>query len=132
MKQKQQRTVLYGNSLIMAGVRADLSACPGIELIILDHPLAQPAEQICALRPDALIFDLGAIQPDFPFCLLQLPDLLLIGLDPETHQALVWSGRRMRAFSAQDLVQAIEAGMDLPKEGNLKELSNHSSNYRTT
>jgi hypothetical protein len=131
MKQNQQRTVLYGNSLIMAGVRADLSACPGMELIILDHPLAQPVEEFYALQPDALIFDLGAIQPDFPFCLLGLPGLLLIGLDPETHQALVWSGRRMSALSAQDLVQAIEAGITFSKEGKLKEFFEQSSNYQT-
>jgi len=108
MKEKQQRTILYGDSLILAGVRADLSACPSMELIILDQPLAQPVEQIAALQPDVLIFDLGAIQPDFPFCLLQLPGLLLIGLDPETHQALVWSGRQEAAAEAGDLLEIIQ------------------------
>lgn len=109
---KKQRTVLYGDSLIMAGVRANLSVCPGLDLILLDQPLARPGEQICALHPDTIIFDLGSTQPDIFFCLLQQPSLLLIGLDPESHQALVWSGRRVCALSAQDLLQAIEAGVD--------------------
>lgn len=108
MREKQQRAILYGDSLILAGVRADLSACPGLEIILLDQPLARPAEQICALRPDVVIFDLQAAQPDFPFCLLQLPDLLLIGLDPETHQALVWSGRQEAAVEARDLLEIIQ------------------------
>lgn len=108
MKGNQQRTILYGDSLILAGARVDLSACPSVEIIILDHPLAQPVEEISALHPDAVIFDLGAIQPDFPGSLLHQPDLLLIGLDPETHQALVWSGRQEAALEARDLLEIIQ------------------------
>lgn len=108
MKEKRQRAVLYGDSLILAGARADLSACPGVELILLDQPLAQPVEQICALRPDAVIFDLGVVPADFPGSLLHQSNLLLIGLDPETHQALVWSGRQEAAAEARDLLEIIQ------------------------
>jgi hypothetical protein len=59
------------------------------------------------LCPAALIFDLKAEEPDFPLALLQQPGLLLVGIDPETHDVLVWSGRQATAVSAADLVAVI-------------------------
>ena len=64
--------------------------------------------------PAALIFDLGAVQPDFPLALLQQPDLRLIGIIPETHQALVWSGRQAAAVGVADLVQVLVEGEGEP------------------
>ncbi len=54
-----------------------------------------------------IIFDLGAIQPDFPLAMLQRLVFLQIGIDSETHQALVWSGKQMRELSVQDLLGMI-------------------------
>ena len=48
-----------------------------------------------------------AIQPELLLSLFQQPGLLLIGIDPETHHALVWSGRQAAAVDAADLVQVI-------------------------
>ena len=48
-----------------------------------------------------------AIQPELLLSLFQQPGLLLIGIDPETHQALIWSGRQEAAVAAADLVQVI-------------------------
>jgi hypothetical protein len=55
-----------------------------------------------------VVFDLGASRPDFLFPLLQQPGLLLIGIDPETHQALVWSGRQAPAVASADLIGIIK------------------------
>jgi len=66
--------------------------------------LDKPLKELRLLCPAAVIFDLGAVQPDFPISLLQQPGLLLIGIDPETHQALVWSGRQEAAVVTSDLV----------------------------
>jgi hypothetical protein len=52
-----------------------------------------------------IIFDLEAVQPDFPLAMLQRPDLLLVGINPETHQALVWSGRH----TAADLMEILQS-----------------------
>ena len=107
MMEKRQRVILFGDSLILAGVRASLEANPGIETLTLDQPLDGPLEELHRLRPAAVIFDLSAVQLDSLLSLLQQPDLLLIGIDPETHQVLVWSGKKASAEAATDLVNVI-------------------------
>ncbi len=96
--------------MILQGVRAELAGNPSLEVFMLDDPLDQPLEELRALNPAVIIFDLGAIQPDFPLAMLQRPDLLLIGINPETHQALVWSGRQYSALSMQELFKLIQKG----------------------
>jgi len=107
MNGTQCRTIVYGNSLILEGVRAELSGEPGMEVLMLDQSLNDPLEEIRALKPAVIVFDLAAAQPDFPLAMLQQPGVLLIGIDPETHQALVWSGRQARAVVAADLIGII-------------------------
>jgi hypothetical protein len=75
---------------------------------MLDQPLQEPLEELRALNPAAIIFDLSAIQSDFLLAMLQQPGRLLIGIDPEKHQALVWSGRQVRAVEAADLIGIIQ------------------------
>ena len=107
MSENQRRTILYGDSLILQGVRAELAGHPGLQVLMLDQPLEEPLEELRALSPAVIIFDLGAVQPDFLLAMLQEPDLLLVGINPETHQALVWSGRQESAVVAADLVSVI-------------------------
>ena len=52
--------------------------------------------------------DLEAKRPDILFPLLQQAGLLLMGIDPETHQALVWSGRQAPAVAAANLIGIIQ------------------------
>ena len=108
MNGTQRRTIVYGDSLILEGVRAKLAGNPSLEVILLDHTLASPLEELRRLNPDVLIFDLGAVQADFPLAMLQRPDLLLIGINPETHQALVWSGRETASVVAADLLEIVQ------------------------
>ncbi len=104
----QLRTIIYGDSLILEGVRARLAGSPGLEVIVLDSCLDNPLEQLRRLNPAVIIFELGAVQPDFPLAMLQHPDLLLVGINPETHQALVWSGRQAAAVVAADLIEILQ------------------------
>ncbi len=108
MDETRRRTIIYGDSLILEGVRAELANNPSLEVILLDEPLDRPLEGLCALDPAVIIFDLGAIQPELPLAMLQHPDLLLIGINPETHQALVWSGRQAAAMVAGDLIEILQ------------------------
>ncbi len=108
MNETPRKTILYGDSLILQGVRAELAGSPGLEVILLDDLLEKPLEELRALNPSVIIFDLEAIQPDFPLAMLQQPDLLLIGINPETHQALVWSGREAAAVAAADLIEILQ------------------------
>jgi len=116
MNGNRPRVILYGDSLILAGVRANLEARPDFEILVLDRPLDSPLEELQRLCPAAVVFDLGASRPDFLFPLLQQPGLLLIGIDPETHQALVWSGRQAPAAAAADLIEIIRTQGDAGKE----------------
>jgi hypothetical protein len=109
MTEEQQRVILYGDSLILAGVQASLGLSPNLEVIALGEPPADLTPLLSDLHPEAVIFDLGAIQPDFLRALVQQPGLLLIGIDPETHEATVLSGHQAQAETTRDLVQVINA-----------------------
>ncbi len=107
MSTNQRRVILYGDSLILQGVRASLETCPDLEVITLDPACVSLQQEITAQGPVALVFDTAAVRPDFPSSLLQRPNLLLIGINPETHQALVWTGRQAAAVEAADLLSVI-------------------------
>jgi hypothetical protein len=109
MSAKLCKVIVYGDSLILTSVRHSLENCPDLKIILMDQSQEEPFETILDNCPAAFVFDLEAIQPDFQLSLLQLPGLLLIGIDPETHQALVWSGRQEAAVQVNDLVSIIRA-----------------------
>jgi len=108
MKEKRQRIIVYGDSVVLDGVRASLKHASQLEIISLDQPPASLAENLPDLHPQAVIFDLGSVSPDFPLALLHQANLVLIGIDPETHQALVWSERHLSEPSMQELVEIIQ------------------------
>jgi hypothetical protein len=112
-----RKVLLYGNSLVMSTIGASLQECGDLELIHVDagpdHPagLADAAAQLGAREPVTIVFDRATTRLDFAMALLdEHPQVLLIGVDPETHQALVWSGRQAPAVVAADLLQAIIGG----------------------
>jgi hypothetical protein len=118
MDRTRRRAILYGDSLILAGARASLERCPDIDVAVLDPTLKEPLAELSAYCPAAIIFDLSAVQPDLLRSLFHQPGLLLIGIDPETHQALVWAGRQAAAIVGADLVQVImgsDAGSSLAR-----------------
>lgn len=100
--------ILFGESLILEGVRAELAGKPNLEVITLDDPLNKSLGEIHALNPAVIIFDLGAIQNAFPFIMLHHPDVLLIGIDPESHQAMVWAGQQRSMLDMQDLMRIVQ------------------------
>jgi hypothetical protein len=107
MNEQQRRAIVYGDSLILEGVRASLDKCPGLEVLVVHQPPEKLPDELRAYGPAALVFDLSVIQPDLLLSLFQNPELLLIGIDPETHRALVWSGKQEAAAVAADLIQVI-------------------------
>jgi hypothetical protein len=106
-QRKAKHLFLYGDSLLIEGVRASLKSCLDLEVRVLDPSRENALEAIQALGPAILIFDLDAVGPDFQLSLLKQPCLTLVGMDSETHQALVWSGRRAATLDASDLVTVI-------------------------
>lgn len=103
-----RRIILYGDSLILEGVRASLETFPGLEILVLDQSEDLPLKELRRLNPAAVIFDLEGISRDFPIAILQQPGLLLVGIDPAGDHMLLWSGENSRVVSMQDLVQAID------------------------
>jgi hypothetical protein len=133
MSDSRQNVLLYGDSLVLAGMQASLKTYPSLKVMCLNAQPGADAQALCALDPAVIIFDLAAVTPDFPFALLrEQPHLLLIGIDPAGDKLLVLSGQQAHSFTTNDLLQVIETGLNLPQEVNLKEFSGHPSNYGTT
>ncbi len=96
------KILLYRDTLVLAALQASLAAQPDLDVVGLNG-MAASEQTLCALRPNVIIFDLGAVQPAFHYALVeQLPDLLLVGIDASTNRVLVWSGQQS-LFDAADL-----------------------------
>ncbi len=105
--EKRQRVLLFGNSVVLGSIGASLSHHPGFEIL----PLAVPPQDVKALRslrPDVILYDVEASRPEAAVSLLETcPDLLLIGVSPDSNRIMLWSGRQLRQVSTQDLVSVI-------------------------
>jgi hypothetical protein len=102
---KQLRIILYGDTLVLEGMRFSLEANPAFEVIPFHGPDAA-GQELFALQPDVVIFDISSVQPHFQYD-PQGSSLQLIGIDPDRDQALVWSGQHLHDLSVQDLVEII-------------------------
>jgi hypothetical protein len=101
--------VLYGNSVFLAGIRADLEGRTELKLLKIEPDCPDAADRIRACRPTAILFDLCATQPDFAIALLrEQPGPLLIGVDPSSDELLVLSSHPAQALSVADLVKVIQ------------------------
>lgn len=104
---EKKRVILYGRSVILGTVGASLQQYPDLEVISLSLPLPD-VQELGALAPDVIIFDLQAPHPDLAISLLDAsPRLTLIGIDPSSDRMFLWFGRHLNVLSTQDLVQAI-------------------------
>lgn len=84
----QHRILFYGNSLVLAGVQATFKGYPGFETISLDKPTTQT--ELLMLNPAVVVLDMGDLDFDFLLAQMQeLPGLLVIGVDPESHEVLL-------------------------------------------
>jgi hypothetical protein len=97
---------LYGESLVLAGMEAILNRESSIEVI---GPIVLiSGNELRAVRPDVIIYDTATLQPGFQFLLAQeLPDILLLGVNPENNQMQVWSSRTLHELSGDDLIEII-------------------------
>jgi hypothetical protein len=84
----QHKVLFYGNSLMLAGLKASLTVHPGLEVTALDTSATET--ELLACNPNVIIFDMGAFQSEFTLSQMQaLPGLLLIGVDAESHEVLL-------------------------------------------
>ena len=106
--------VLYGNSIFLAGIKAQLEYDAvheydaALELITIEAGCPDVADLVRARRPRAVLFDLNMAEPDFAIPLLRAqPGLLLIGVDPCSDEMLILSSHAVQALSVADLVNVI-------------------------
>jgi DNA-binding NarL/FixJ family response regulator len=107
------KVVLYGDSVMLAGVGQSLERYPNLEVVSLDASGADAPRELAAIHPEAVILDLSIVTTDFIALLHAHADLLLVGLDPSGDRLLVLSGQQARSLTMGDLARLIETGMPL-------------------
>ncbi len=106
MMGKIHRVIVLGNTLVLAGIKTSLSLDKRCEMILCEQSAS--LQDLAALRPDALIFELDTLPGEFLYALSrEITGLLLIGIDPETNRAIFWTGQEASDISAHDLTHAI-------------------------
>jgi hypothetical protein len=101
-----QRVIVYGDSVALAGIKASLVLDPKCEVI--GRSITIDEQELCMLQPDVVIFEAGAVRPEFPYTLsVELPGLLLIGIDVETNRVFLWAGQQVKVLSSQGLAEII-------------------------
>lgn len=115
----QHKVLFYGNSLVLAGVQATFKGYPGYETIALEQPTTQA--ELLVINPTVVIFDMGALESEFLLAQMQeVPGLLLIGVDPESHELLL-SGQAVCSISLEQLRQIVHdligRPVSLPTQG---------------
>lgn len=117
---EKRRVILYGKSIILGTIGASLRLYPDLEIIPLSSPLPD-FHTLKNLAPHVILYDIEASLPDTALALLETsPGLLLIGVDPDNNQTLVWSGMQLHELSTQDLVRVIN-GQESTRPSNLQE-----------
>lgn len=100
--------VLYGNSVFLAGIKAELERGSTLELIMMEAGSPDAMSLTRARRPRAVLYDLNLAQPHFAIpLLLEQPGLMLIGVDASSDELLVLCGYPVQALSVPDLVRLI-------------------------
>ncbi len=131
--EKRQRVILYGRTVILGTVGASLQKRIQFEVISLAAPYPG-VQELGAMKPDVILFDTETARPTAAFALLATcPGLQLIGIDPESHQALVWSGRQVAAMKAADQIGILDLmNVIHPEDSNTETFTgrNHEKNYR--
>jgi hypothetical protein len=101
----QHKVLFYGNSLVVAGAQATFKGYPGFETIALDQPTTQT--ELLVLNPTVVFFDMRALESDFLLAQMQeLPGLLLVGVDPESHEVLL-SGQAACSITLEQITHIV-------------------------
>lgn len=101
----QPKVLFYGNSLVLAGVQATFKGYAGFEVIALPKPTTE--RELLAFDASVVVFDMGALESEILFAQMQeLPGVLLIGVDPESHEVLL-TGQAACSISLEQITQIV-------------------------
>jgi hypothetical protein len=103
--ESQPKVLFYGNSLVLAGVQATFKGITEFEVIALNKPATET--ELLALDPSTIVFDMKTLESEFLFAHSQeLPGVLLIGVDPESHEVLL-TGQAVCSISLEQFTQIV-------------------------
>lgn len=103
----RRRICIYGNSVILGTLGLNLRQCPQFEVTHL-IPSFPEDQELSDLKPDIIFFDTESPSPKAAFALLEtLPELLLIGISPDSNLVKTWTGRQLRELSLIDILKMI-------------------------
>jgi hypothetical protein len=93
----------------MDAVEASLADRQGIDLVRIRSAILDFETRVKSLCPDLVIFDFDTIYSQFVIPLLRArPDVALVGLDFNSNQVVVLSGRAYTARTAQELARLLQ------------------------
>jgi len=105
------RTVLlYGRSLLLSGVAVGLVESPNLR--VLEASTWVDVEALLADgAPDVIVFELTAANESHMLPLLfKNPQLMMVGLDVESNQAVLVSGHEARSLTVDQIRRIAERG----------------------
>ena len=106
----QPLVVVLGDTLLTEGAAVSLANCPQISLICIDSNAFDIWQQINALNPIVIVFDLEIPHSPLIFSLLkEKPGILLLGLDLECNRVVALNSRQHFTQTMHDLCQIVEA-----------------------
>ena len=101
--------LLFGQSLLLSLVAASLEQSPGLR-VAQARTWADARRVLAEHIPDVLIFDLtDAGESHLLPLLFKNPRLLLVGLDVETNQAVLLSGKEAQSLTLNQIKEIIES-----------------------
>jgi len=104
------RIVLFGKSVIVGTVGASLQTSSLYDLRLLTH---EHPEELIAIKPDVVIFDLELTRPEeiLPY-LADICDLMLMVISPDSNLVKFWERRQLRELSTLGLMGVINNHYD--------------------
>ncbi len=103
----KQKIIFYSNSIILGTISANLRDYPQFEVTTLQASDIGKS-RLEQLNPDVIFFDLESEYPELAFSMLKSsPDLLVIGISPDSNLVKTWTGRQLHELSMQDLLKII-------------------------
>lgn len=101
------RIVIYGHSLFLAAIEANLTRQTELEVIRFQPHLPTVADRIIDLQPDIIIVQHGSDYGHLAQILLP-QGLLFVALDEMNQQAIVLSGQPVPLVGLADLNQLVK------------------------
>ena len=104
-----QKAILFGDSLVLAGLERSLAACSTCTMDIQHISMQSPIPDFRSMQASVVIFDFAEVPAEFSLSLIKnQPELTLIGLDSSGDKLMLLSGVQSHEMTASRLVRLIK------------------------